>query len=94
MSWLGHRVPRHDTAVGRALRGEVDGDGVAVRDDAVETGVTAVSAPVRDASGAIVAAVSVVGPSFRLVDGTLAAARAAVAAHAARLSHLAGHRAD
>lgn len=86
VSWLGHRVPRDGTAVGRALSGSVDHDGVAVREDAVESGITAVSAPVRDGSGAVVAAVSVVGPSFRLRGDALAAARVAVAAHAAHLS--------
>jgi IclR family transcriptional regulator, acetate operon repressor len=86
VSWLGHRVPRRGTAVGRALRGDVDADGVAVREDAVETGITAVSAPVRDASGDVIAAISVVGPSFRLRGEALAATRLAVASHATRLS--------
>lgn len=90
VSWLGHLVPREGTAVGRALDGRVDGDGVAVRVDAVEHGVTAVSAPVRDVHGAVVAAVSVVGPSFRLAGPALAAARTAVAEHAERLTRLAG----
>lgn len=85
VSWLGHRVPRRGTAVGRALRGDVDADGVAVREDAVEDGITAVSAPVRDADGTVIAAISVVGPSFRLHGDTLTATRSAVASHAARL---------
>lgn len=90
VSWLGHTVPRRGTAVGRALVGTVDSDGVAVRVDAVETGITAVSAPVGDASGEVVAAVSVVGPSFRLAGEVLAVARAVVADHATRLSRAAG----
>ncbi len=90
VSWLGHTVPRRGTAVGRALVGDVDPDGVAVREDVVESGITAVSAPVRDVHDDVVAAVSVVGPSFRLAGDALAAARLAVAEHAARLSRLAG----
>ena len=90
VSWLGHTVSRRGTAVGRALTGKVDADGVAVRVDAVETGITAVSAPVRDATGAVVAAVSVIGPSFRLSGATLARARTAVSRSAHRLSQLAG----
>jgi IclR family acetate operon transcriptional repressor len=90
VSWLGHRVPRRGTAVGRALRGDVDPDGVAVREDAVESGITAVSAPIRDAAGAVIAAMSVVGPSFRLVDGALGAARGAVASHASQLTRAVG----
>jgi DNA-binding IclR family transcriptional regulator len=78
VSWLGQRVPRRASAVGAALAGKVEGDGVAVRLDAVEPGITAVSAPVRDSDGKVVAAVSVVGPSFRLTGESLAAARAAV----------------
>lgn len=79
VSWLGQRVPRRASAVGAALAGKVESDGVAVRLDAVEPGITAVSAPVHDGSRKVVAAVSVVGPSFRLTDGSLAAARYAVA---------------
>lgn len=91
VSWLGHEIPRRSTALGRALAGQVDDDGVAVRVDAVESGITAVSAPVRDATGAVVAALSVVGPSFRLVDDVLRDARSAVARHAVALSRRAGH---
>lgn len=90
VSWLGHTVPRRGTAVGRALVGQVDDDGVAVRDDAVESGITAVSAPVHDITGQVVAAVSVVGPSFRLSGPALVMARLAVAQHAATLCRLAG----
>ncbi len=79
VSWLGQRVPRRSSAVGAALAGKIEADGVAVRLDAVEPGITAVSAPVRDASGKVVAAVSVVGPSFRLAGKSLVAARSAVA---------------
>ncbi|MEN9505798.1 MAG: hypothetical protein RI958_1724 [Actinomycetota bacterium] len=91
VSWLGHTVPRRDTAVGRALDSVVDVDGVAVRRDTVELGITAVSAPVRDTSGLVVGALSVVGPSFRLCDELLATTRTAVGAHAAELSRLAGY---
>lgn len=79
VSWLGQRVPRRSSAVGAALAGRIEPDGVAVRLDAVEPGITAVSAPVRDAGGKVVAAVSVVGPSFRLTGKSLVAARSAVA---------------
>jgi urocanate hydratase len=68
VSWLGRSVPRRGTAVGAALAGRVDAVGTVVRRDAVEPGITAVSAPVRDVTGRVVAALSVVGPSFRLDD--------------------------
>jgi hypothetical protein len=92
VSWLGHTITRRGSALGRALIGDVDGDGVAVLVDAVEDGITAVSAPVYDASGQIAAAISVVGPSFRLRSVALTAARKAVSAHAADLSIRAGYR--
>ncbi len=90
VSWLGQRVARRGTAVGAALAGHVDVDGTAVRVDAVEPGVTAVSAPVRDASGDIVAALSVVGPSYRLTGAALQRTRDAVSRQARDLSALAG----
>lgn len=86
VSWLGTRVQRKGSAVGAALHGTLDEGGVAVRTDAVEPGVTAISAPVCDASGRIIAAVSVVGPSFRLTGRALTTASSAVAAAAGRLS--------
>lgn len=90
VSWLGQRVPRRASAVGAALVGKVDADGVAVRLDAVEPGITAVSAPVRDSSGKVVAAVSVVGPSFRLTGKSLTAARSAVAVCASSIERALG----
>lgn len=82
VSWLGQRVTRRDSAVGAALAGRVDADGVTVRLDAVEPGITAISSPVRDAHGRVIAAISVVGPSFRLQQAALATARRHVAAAA------------
>ncbi len=90
VSWLGNRVPRRGTAVGAALAGEVDHDGVAVRLDAVERGVTAVSAPVTDGSGRIIAAMSIIGPSFRLHGERLVSARHLLADKVAQLATLMG----
>ena len=90
VSWLGQRVPRRNSAVGAALAGKIDAAGVAVRLDAVEAGVTAISAPVRGADGRIMAAVSVVGPSFRLHGSALTAASTAVARCAAAVERALG----
>jgi urocanate hydratase len=86
VSWLGQRVTRRGTAVGAALADTTDADGVVVRTDAVEDGVTAVSAPVRGADDRVIGAISVVGPSFRLHGRSLLLARAAVAREAESLS--------
>jgi urocanate hydratase len=82
VSWLGRTVPRRGSAVGRALAGRVDGDGVVVVEDAVEPGVTAVAAPVHGPDGGIDAALSLVGPTFRLTGEALSAARREIAAGA------------
>ena len=92
VSWLGQRVPRRNSAVGVALAGKVDSTGVAVRLDAVEPGITAISAPVRDADHRIIAAVSVVGPSFRLQAEALASAMRAVARCATAVEQALGTR--
>jgi DNA-binding IclR family transcriptional regulator len=90
VSWLGRSVPRRGSALGHALAGRVDDDGVVVVNDAVEHGVTAVASPIRSARG-IEAALSLVGPSFRLTGAALEAARHTIADGAARIeSRLAG----
>lgn len=86
VSWVGQPVSRRGTALGLALGGRVDADGAVCRIGIVEEGVTAVAAPVFGATGRIVAAVSVVGPSFRLRGKRLAAARTQVVEAAAVLS--------
>ncbi|MDZ5079114.1 IclR family transcriptional regulator [Nesterenkonia sp. HG001] len=77
-SWVGRTVPLDGTAVGAVLRGEAPTDGpeagYVVVEDAVESDVTAIAAPVRVATsaetgpeaGAIVAALSIVAPSYRM----------------------------
>jgi len=88
--WLGRRIPMESTAVGAALRGEIDEDGAVYRADGHEVGVAAASAPVYDVSGSVVAAISAVGPTFRLVGAELAAARRAVADASGELTRLLG----
>lgn len=83
--WLGRSFSTASTAVGSALRGRVDPDGVVAREGSLEAGITAVSAPIRSAAG-IIAAVSLVGPTFRMNERDLASARFAVADCSQRLS--------
>jgi DNA-binding IclR family transcriptional regulator len=85
-SLRGRRLPGRVSAIGLALRGEAGPEGHVVRRDAVEAGVTAVAAPVRGPSGAIVAALSMTGPTFRLDDAAVLAAGAAVVREAGALS--------
>jgi IclR family transcriptional regulator, acetate operon repressor len=65
VSWLGRRIPRATSAVGAALVGTVNAKGVAIVNDGVEPDTTALAIPVRDGD-TIVAAINVVGPSFRM----------------------------
>jgi DNA-binding IclR family transcriptional regulator len=90
--WRGRRLPGRGSAIGLALHGEAGERGHVVRRDAVEHGVTAVAAAVRGPSRAVVAALSVTGPTFRLDDAAAAAAGAAVVREAAALSAELGAR--
>lgn len=65
VSWLGRRIPRATSAVGAALAGAVEARGIAIVKDGVEPDITAIAIPVRDRHR-IVAAINVVGPSFRM----------------------------
>lgn len=64
---------------------------VAVSDEEFEVGLVAVAAPVRNARGAIIAAVNVSAPKFRLGSGLVAAGHHVLAA-AAALSSALGNR--
>ncbi len=76
VSWLGRRIPRSSSAAGAALAGVVTDRGVAVVTDGVEPDTTAIAVPLRE-QGTIVAAINVVGPTFRM---TAEAQRSIIAA--------------
>ena len=61
-----------DPAVLRRQLDEVIATGWAATLEELEVGLNAVAAPIRDRHGAVVAAVSVSGPSYRLAEGRLA----------------------
>jgi DNA-binding IclR family transcriptional regulator len=63
--------PIEGTAMGEALLGHVGAHGYIAVEGAVTPDTTAVAAPVRAATGEVKAAISVVGPSFRLSGGDL-----------------------
>jgi IclR family transcriptional regulator, acetate operon repressor len=65
VSWLGRRIPRSTSAVGAALAGATDARGVAIAHGGVEPDTTAIAVPIRDQHG-VLAAINVVGPSFRM----------------------------
>lgn len=64
-SWVGRTVPIDTSAAGHVLRGKVPETGYVVVERGVETDVTAIACPVYS-EARIVAALSVVVPSYRL----------------------------
>lgn len=64
-SWVGRTVPLDTSAAGHALRGDIPADGYVVVESGVEADVTAIACPVRS-EARIVAALSLVVPSYRL----------------------------
>lgn len=65
-SWLGRLLALRKTAVGAALLGEAPPGGYVARRDTLESGVTAIAAPVFGPGNDIVAAFSITGPTFRI----------------------------
>lgn len=82
--WLGRTVPLEGTAIGAALQDRCGPDGYFSTSHTLEDGVTAVAATVYWPDGCVAAALSVVGPTYRMsqeqVDqiGPLVAKRAAL----------------
>jgi len=65
-------------------------DGYAVSDEELELGIRAISAPIRDSRGQVIAAVSISGPVFRIEKDTLPAIGRQVVDGADRISKLLG----
>ncbi|MBG6083892.1 IclR family transcriptional regulator [Zhihengliuella flava] len=87
-SWVGRSIPLGGTAVGAVLRGQTPSAGYVVVDRGVEKDVTAIAAPVVVGDGdeaRIVAALSVVVPTYRITEELTGQIGAAVAAEAAHL---------
>jgi len=85
-AWTGRTIPRSGTAMGAALAGDVEATGWVARRRAIEPDVTAVAAPVRGGGGEIVAALTILAPSYRTGDDEITVAGRLLAAHAGELS--------
>ena len=91
-SWIGRSIPLRGTAAGAAFRGEVPAVGYVVMRSAVEPDVTAIAAPVRRPAPHggtrtdAIAAISVVGPTYRIDDEQAARIGALVSLEARNLS--------
>jgi DNA-binding IclR family transcriptional regulator len=82
---LGRVVPIKGTAIGAALTGRVGPKGYAVKRGGVEPDVTAIAAPVCWFDKRV-AAISVIGPTFRISDADASRYGELVAAHADAIS--------
>ncbi|SEE76220.1 IclR family transcriptional regulator [Ruania alba] len=71
---------------------EVRAQGFAVAAEELEEGLNAVAAPIRDFTGAVVAALSVAGPGYRMTEEQFPRVRDAVMRGAAEISAQLGHR--
>lgn len=91
---VGALLPLDRGSAGRALAGTVTAEGWAESVEEREVGVASVSAPVLDADGAVVAAVSVSGPVERTSRRPGARYGATVVAAAAELAQLLSPRAS
>lgn len=90
--WAGLVIETPGTAIGAALNERVGPSGfVLSRATKIEPDAAAAAAPVRDVSGSVVAALSIIGPSFRLPDEDLERIGAVVAQQASELSDELGY---
>jgi len=84
--WTGRTIPRAGTAMGAALAGAVGDDGYASSRGSLEPDITSIAAPVRDHDGAIVAALTILAPSYRTSERDVERHGAQLVRHARELS--------
>jgi DNA-binding IclR family transcriptional regulator len=65
--------------------------GYSIDDEEFEEGLRCIGAPVRDASGAVIAAISIAGPTFRVIESRVSAIGAAVSKAAQAISSQLGY---
>jgi urocanate hydratase len=83
-SWVGRSIQLFGTAAGAVLHGKTGPEGYVIVDNGVEQDVTAIAAPVVMGSR-VVAALSVVVPSYRITSSSAALIGQLVAAEAASI---------
>lgn len=93
--WVGREINTSGTALGGALALRMNSHGyVTSRGTVVEPDAAAAAAPVRDDRGQVIAAISVIGPSFRISDEHLNRLGELVAGHGRDMSAEMGWRMD
>lgn len=89
-AWTGRTIPCDGTAMGAALAGEVSTHGYAISRGALEPDITSIAAPVRDYHQRIVAALSILAPSYRTDEQDVERYGALLVEHARALSSALG----
>lgn len=89
-SWTGRTIPRDGTAMGAALAGRLEPHGYAVSRGGLEPEITAIAVPVRDYHHEIVAALSIIAPSYRTDDDDVDRYGLLLVQHATELSSALG----
>lgn len=84
-SWVGRSFPTAGLVVGRAFAGDVPAAGYLVEHDRLEPDITAIVAPIHRPGG-VAAAMSLLGPSYRIDDAALERYGAILAGEARALS--------
>lgn len=88
-AWTGRTIETKGTALGAALLQEVASGGYATsRETVVEPDAAAAAAPIIGKDGTVVAALSIIGPSFRLTDELLDNYGARIVDHAQQISEI------
>lgn len=85
-SWVGRTVPVDGTAIGAAIQGRVCPAGYTSTRHTIDPDVSSVAAPVFDQSGAIVGAINIIGPTYRISDEQLERMGMLVAEHTRQIS--------
>jgi urocanate hydratase len=88
-SWVGRAIELADLAVGAALDGDVPDSGYVAQRDRMEPDITAIAAPVRRPGG-IIAAINLLGPTYRIDEDTAHGYGRIVSAEAAVIGGLLG----
>jgi DNA-binding IclR family transcriptional regulator len=84
-TWAGRTIPREGTAMGAALAGSVGAGGYAVSRGSLEPDITSIAAPVRDYHHEIIAALTILAPSYRTSDADVERYGKLLVEHAAAL---------
>jgi urocanate hydratase len=88
-SWVGRAIELADLAVGAALKGNVPDEGYLAQRDKLEPDITAIAAPIRRPGG-VVAALNLLGPTYRIDEPTSHNYGRIVSAEAAAIGALLG----